>query len=80
MWYTGRPTKKDMRNLQDLENLVLIDMLVEYTQQYTRLFRNFTGVQDDPEYLRCKETILDIISELNKRGMLTYNQTKIVEQ
>ena len=31
-----------MRNLQELDDVVLIDMLAQYTQRFTRLFRNFS--------------------------------------
>jgi hypothetical protein len=66
-----------MENLDGLEDLVLIDMLAEYTQEYTRLFRNFMALKDHPEYLRCKENIIEIIAELAKRGMLSHTTTNI---
>jgi hypothetical protein len=54
-----------MRNLQELEDTVLIDMLAQYTQRFTQLFRNFT--ETDPDYQSCKEMITRLTLELDKR-------------
>jgi hypothetical protein len=54
-----------MRNLQELDDLVLIDMLAEYTQKFTQLFRNFT--ERDPDYQSCKEMITRLTLELDRR-------------
>jgi len=63
-----------MRNLQELETSVLIDMLAKYTEKFTRLFREFA--EHDPYYNECKEMILFIASELAKRqGSITVGQT-----
>jgi hypothetical protein len=62
-----------MQNLQDFETDVLIDMLAEQTEKFTRLFWNYTGLQNDPEYQGCKEIIRYIILELGNRGMLSHD-------
>jgi len=36
-----------MRNLQELEDSVLLDMLAEYTERYTHLFKNITNLRYD---------------------------------
>jgi len=62
-----------MQNPQDFETNVLIDMLAEQTKKFTHLFRNYTGLQNDPEYQNCKEIIQYIILELDNRGMLLHD-------
>jgi hypothetical protein len=54
-----------MRNLQELEEIVLVDMLAQYTQRFTQLFRNFT--ERDPDYHNCKEMIMRLTVELDRR-------------
>ena len=61
--------KTEMGNLQGLEDSALIDMLAQYTERMTYLFRNY--VEQDPDYQNCKETIQYIILELAKRGKLS---------
>jgi hypothetical protein len=56
-----------MRNLQELEDSVLMDMLAEYTQRYTYLFKNVTHLRYDEDFQRCKRTIQFIILELEQR-------------
>jgi hypothetical protein len=56
-----------MRNLQELEDSVLLDMLAEYTQRYTYLFKNVTHLRYDEDFQRCKRTIQFIILELEQR-------------
>jgi hypothetical protein len=63
-----------MLNLQDFETNMLIDTLAGQTKKFTHLFRNYTGLQNDPEYQNCKEIIQYIILELDKRGMLSHDQ------
>ena len=57
--------------LQDRETSVLVDILAEYTEKFTHLFRNYTGIEQDSEYQNCKKVIQYIILELEKRGMLS---------
>jgi hypothetical protein len=56
-----------MRNLHELEDSQLIDMLAAYTERYTSLFRHFRESQHHPEYQHCKNTIQYIILELDRR-------------
>jgi len=60
-----------MQYLKELENSVLIDILAQYTERFTHLFRNYTGIRQNPEYQNCKEAIQYIILELYERGMLS---------
>ena len=60
-----------MQYLKELEDSILIDMLAQYTERFTHLFRNYTGIRQNPEYQNCKETIQYIILELYERGMLS---------
>ena len=63
-----------MRNLQELDDAVLIDMLAQYTERFTQLFRNFH--ENDPDYRACKAVILHVTSELERRmGKRTDNNT-----
>jgi hypothetical protein len=59
-----------MRNLHQLEDSVLIDLLAEYTLKFTRLFRIYKGIQPNTEYKNCKKKIDGIIDELDKRGLV----------
>lgn len=63
-WYTL------MRNLQKLEDSALMDMLAEYTQRYTYLFKNVTHLRYDEDFQRCKRTIQFIMLELEQRKRL----------
>jgi hypothetical protein len=54
-----------MRDLQELEDTMLIDMLAQYTQKFTKLFKNFT--ERDPDYKACKEMITHLTQELDRR-------------
>jgi len=44
-----------------------MDMLAEYTQRYTYLFKNVTHLRYDEDFQRCKRTIQFIILELEQR-------------
>jgi len=67
-----------MRNLHELEDSALIDMLAEYTQRYTFLFKNVTHLRYDEEFQRCKRTIQFIILELEQRKRTTNNDISIL--
>jgi hypothetical protein len=69
-----------MRNLHELEDNVLIDLLAEYTERYTRLFRNFRQSQHHPEYQHCKNTIQYIILELDRRKKPIENKDASVQK
>ena len=69
-----------MRNLHELEDTVLIDLLAEYTERYTRLFRNFRQSQQHPEYQHCKNTIQYIILELDRRKKPVENKDASVQK
>jgi hypothetical protein len=58
-----------MRNLHQLEESVLIDMLAEYTLIFTHLFRMYK-IQPNKEYENCKKVIEQIMGELDKRGLI----------
>ena len=54
-----------MRNLRELDDTVLIDMLAKCTQRFTQLFRNFT--ENDPDYQDCKSVLVHVTSEIERR-------------
>ena len=58
-----------MRNLNKLEDSVLIDMLAEYTLKFTHLFRIYK-IHPGREYQNCKKKIETIIAELVVRGLV----------
>ena len=58
-----------MRNLNKLEDSVLIDMLAEYTLKFTHLFRIYK-IHPGREYQNCKKKIEKIIAELVVRGLV----------
>jgi len=58
-----------MRNLHQLENSALIDMLAEYTLKFTHLFRIYQ-IHPSREYQNCKKKIEKIIAELAVRGLV----------
>jgi hypothetical protein len=61
-----KPIQGDsMRDLKELEDVVLIDMLAQYTQRFTQLFRNFT--EKDPDYQSCKDVLMEVTVELDRR-------------
>ena len=59
-----------MRNLHQLKDSVLIDMLAEYTLKFTHLFRIGKGIYPTKQYSACKKSIEQIIGELNERGLI----------
>src|SRR5262249_19017678 len=65
----GRP----MRNLHQLKDSVLIDMLAEQTLKFTRLLRIYKGIHPSTEYQNCKKKIESIITELGERGLVPKN-------
>jgi hypothetical protein len=64
-----------MRELHQLEDSVLIDLLAEYTLQFTHLFRIYKGIHPNREYQECKKTIEQIIGELERRGLVLQGQS-----
>ena len=58
-----------MRNLHQLEDSVLIDMLAEYTLKFTRLFRIYR-MPPGRRYQNYKKKIEKIITELDQRGLI----------
>ena len=69
-----------MRNLHESEDTVLIDLLAEYTERYTRLFRHFRQSQHHPEYQHCKYTIQYIILELDRRKKPIENKDASIQK
>jgi len=67
-----------MRNLQELEDSVLMDMLAEYTQRYTYLFKNVTHLRYDEDFQRCKRTIQFIILELEQRKKTSNSESSVL--
>jgi len=59
---------KAMIQFEHLETRALIQMLAEYTEKFTRLFRVYNRINLDKGYLRCKYTIEAILKALHKRG------------
>jgi hypothetical protein len=57
-----------MIQFERLETRALINMLAEYTEKFTRLFRIYKRIKLGKGYLRCKYTIEAILNALNKRG------------
>jgi len=56
-----------MTQFRYIETEALIELLAEYTQKFTKLFR-FYGIRPNREYLHCKYTIEAIINELDRRN------------
>jgi hypothetical protein len=56
-----------MRQFENIETRVLIEILAEYTEKFTHLFRIHKRINPSKEYLRCKYTIEAIINALSKR-------------
>ena len=67
-----------MRNLQKLEYSALMDMLAEYTQRYTYLFKNVTHLRYDEDFQRCKRTIQFIILELEQRKKTSNSESSVL--
>ena len=61
---------KAMFQFESIETRVLIEMLAQYTNKFTRLFRIYKRINLGKGYLRCKYTIEAILNALNKRGGL----------
>jgi hypothetical protein len=62
-----------MRNLHQLQNSELIDMLAEYTLKFTHLFRIYKGINSSRQYKNYKKKIETIIAELDQRGLIPKN-------
>ena len=56
-----------MLQFENIETRVLIEILAEYTEKFTQLFRLHKRINPSREYLRCKYTIEAILNTLNKR-------------
>ena len=56
-----------MPKFENIETRVLIEILAEYTEKFTQLFRIHKRINPSKEYLRCKYTIEAIINALSKR-------------
>jgi len=70
-----------MRNLHQLKDSVLIDLLAEHTLRFTHLFRLNKGIQPNKEYQNCKKKIEKIIGELENRGLIPKrDETPITNQ
>ena len=63
-----------MVDLSEMETPVLLDMLAEYTLLHTRLFKNYSMLNSSPEYHACKNTLQQIISELDRRNAIKNNR------
>ncbi len=61
-----------MRDTQNLSDNDLLDML---SRQTTRLTRLLVGLFQDNEYLRCKELINALTTEIEARKNVRSNQT-----
>ena len=59
-----------MFQFENIETHVLVQMLAQYTDKFTRLFRIYKRIHLGRGYLRCKYTIEAILNALNKRGGL----------
>jgi len=58
-----------MIHFEHLETRALVQMLAEYTEKFTRLFRIYKRINPGKGYLRCKYTIEAILNALHKRGV-----------
>ena len=67
------------RNLHQLEDSALIDMLAEYTLKFTHLFRIYK-IHPGREYQNCKKKIEKIIAELVVRGLVPPSSQSKVEE
>ena len=67
-----------MRNLQELEDSVLLDMLAEYTERYTHLFKNITNLRYDEDFKKAKRIIQFIILELEQRKKTSNNGSSVL--
>jgi uncharacterized protein HemY len=57
--------------MEHLDTRALIQMLAEYTEKFTRIFRIYKRIHLDKGYLRCKYTIEAILNALKKRGVMS---------
>jgi hypothetical protein len=67
-----------MRNLQELEDSVLVDMLAEHTERYTHLFKNITNLRYDEDFKKAKRIIQFIILELEQRKKTSNNGSSVL--
>lgn len=66
-----------MPQFGDIETSVLIEMLSELTEKFTRLFRHYHGNNPSREFLNCKETLELIMVELDRRNELSKGDSKL---
>ncbi len=57
-----------MIQFEHVETRALINMLAEYTEKFSRIFRIYKRINLGKGYLRCKYTIEAILNALSKRG------------
>ena len=58
-----------MIQLEHLDSRALMQMLAEYTEKFTRIFRIYKRIHRGRGYLRCKYTIEAIVNALKKKGV-----------
>jgi hypothetical protein len=58
-----------MIQFEHLDTRALMQMLAEYTEKFTRIFRIYKRIHLGKGYLRCKYTIEAILKTLKKRGV-----------
>jgi len=52
-------------------------MLAEYTARFTTLFKSYTHLQNNPEYLACKEMLKRIMVELDRRKQSQHEKASV---
>jgi hypothetical protein len=60
---------KAMIQIEHLDTRSLMQMLAEYTEKFTRIFRIYKRIHLGKGYLRCKYTIEAILNALKRRGV-----------
>jgi len=64
-----------MENLNHIDTLDLIDMLADYTEKFTHIFRSQPMIGfEEQHYLTCKNQIGLIVEELEKRRLFKQNE------
>ena len=66
-----------MFHFENIETRVLTEMLAEYTEKFTRLFRIYKRVRRGKGYLRCKYMIEAMINALHTRGGVARREKEI---
>jgi len=62
---SSETSRRSMKDLTELDERVLMDMLAEYTEKLTSTFKRFA--ENDPMYTECKQMVLHIARELHRR-------------